>query len=269
MAIVKTASYITLLVIISLVAMVVGCVTIVSPGGGPTVIGSGNLQTLEMDFSDFTDIEVGYTFDVDISRADSYLVQIHVDDNLLDYLDVNKSGNTLHIGLKPNQSYANITSEATINLPDLHRLSLSGASKAYVGDFSFSHSMDFDLSGASHMDISSMETGDTHFELSGASHASGSIEMADGRFNLSGASSVDLEGSGDDVSIEASGASRVELADLPVTDATVNLSGASRATINSSGRLDCDLSGASTLSYIGNPTIGNINTSGGSTIRQK
>lgn len=269
MAIGKTTSYITLLVIISLLATVVGCVTIVSPGGGPTVTGSGKLQTWDMDYSDFTKIEVGYAFDVDISRADSYLVHIHVDDNLFDYLDINKRGDTLHIGLKPNQSYANITPKATINLPDLHKLRLSGASKANVRGFSSSHSMDFDLSGASHMDISSIKTGDTHFELSGASHVSGSIEMADGRFDLSGASSIDLEGSGDDVSIEASGASHVELADLSVTDAMVNLSGASRATINSSGRLDCDLSGASTLSYIGNPTLGKMETSGGSTIRQE
>jgi len=52
-------------------------------------------------------------------------------------------------------------------------------------------------------------------------------------------------------------------------DAEINLSGASDATINASGRLDGDLSGASKLSYVGNPTLGSINTSGGSTISQK
>jgi len=71
------------------------------------------------------------------------------------------------------------------------------------------------------------------------------------------------------VSIGASGASRVKLADFSVADAKVNLSGASNATINASGRLDGDLSGASRLDYIGNPTLGRLSVTGGSTISRK
>jgi len=212
---------------------------------------------------------VGYAFDVDIAKADSYLVRITADDNLYEYLDISKRGDTLHIGLKPNYNYLNITKKAAINLPDLRRLGLSGASKANVRGFSSSHSVDFDLSGASRMDLSNLKTGDAHFGLSGASHVSGGIEMADGRFNLSGASSLELKGSANDVSIEASGASHVKLPNFSVVDVKVNLNGASDATINASGRLDGDLSGASRLYYTGNPTLGSINVSGGSTISRK
>ena len=265
----KIISCIALVIIVSMFTIVTGCITIVPPGAGPPVTGSGKLGTWDIDYSDFTKIEVGYAFEVDVTKADSYLVRITIDDNLYEYLDISKRGDTLHIGLKPNYNYANITRKAAINLPDLHKLGLSGASKANVRGFSSSHSVDFDLSGASRMDISNMKTGDTHFELSGASHVSGSIEMADGRFNLSGASSLELEGSANDVSIGASGASHVRLADFSVVDAKVNLSGASDATINASGRLDGGLSGGSRLYYIGNPTLGRISASGGSTISPK
>lgn len=248
-----------------LLTAVSGCI----PGVGPTVNGSGKLAAWDFDFRDFTKIEAGYAFDVDVVEADSYFVRITIDDNLYEYIDINKQGDTLHIGLKPNYIYMNITRKATINLPDSEKLGLSGASKAKVDRFSSSHAVDFDLSGASNADISSMKAGNTNIELSGASKASGSIEMADGRFSLSGASSLELEGSANDVDIEASGASHVRLSDFSVVDADINLSGASGVTINASGRLDGNLSGGSKLNYIGNPTLGSISASGGSTISQK
>lgn len=237
-----------LVIIMGLLSAVSGCI----PGVGPSVTGSGKLAAWDFDYRDFTKVEAGYAFDVEIVKAESYVVRITTDDNLYEYLDISKQGDTLRIGLKPNYDYdySNITRKATINMPDLEKLGLSGASKANIsGGFSSNHAVDFDLSGAS--------------------KASGSIEMADGRFDLSGASSLELEGSANDIDIEASGASHVKLSDFSVVNVEINLSGASDATINASGRLDGDLSGASKLSYMGNPTIGSINTSGGSTISQK
>ena len=257
-----------ILIIATFLLMASGCI----PGVGPSVRGSGTLASWDFDYRDFTKIEAGYAFNVDISKADSYLVRITTDDNIYDYLDISKQGDTLRIGLKPNYhyDYSNITRKATISLPVLEKLGLSGASKANVGvGFDFTHAVDFKLSGASNLDISTIKTGNTNFELSGASKASGNIEMANGRFDLSGASSLELQGSANDIDIEASGASRYKLSDLAVVDAEVNLSGASDATINASGKLDGDLSGASKLSYVGNPTMGSISTSGGSTISQK
>jgi len=262
----KITFCIALVIITSILTVVTGCI----PGVGPTVTGSGKLGAWDFDYSDFTKIEVGYAFDVEIAKADSYLVRITADDNLYEYLDISKRGDTLHIGLKPNYNYINVTRKAAINLPDLSELGLSGASKANVGSgFSSSHSVDFNLSGASRMDIGNMKTGDAHFGLSGASYISGSIEMADGRFDLSGASSLELEGSANDISVGASGASHVRLTDFPVVDAEVNLSGASDANIDASGQLDGNLSGGSRLYYIGNPRLGKISASGGSTISQK
>ena len=49
----------------------------------------------------------------------------------------------------------------------------------------------------------------------------------------------------------------------------MNRSEASHAQINVNGRLDAVLSGASSLKYSGLPTLGNINTSGASTVSSK
>jgi hypothetical protein len=261
----KIVPCIAFVIVMSMFSFVTGCTS----GIEPAVTGSGKLRTWDIDYGDFTKIEVGYAFDVDIAKADSYLVRITADEKLYDYLDINRRGDTLFIALEPKYNYVNIALKATIHLPDLHKLRLSGASKARVRGFSSSHSMDFDLSGASYLDLRDTKAKDTDFTLTGASHVSGSIAMADGSFDLSGASVLELEGSAYDVSIEASGASHAGLADFSLVDTRVNLSGASTATINASGSLDGDLSGGSKLHYVGNPTLGSINVSGGSTISRK
>jgi hypothetical protein len=66
-----------------------------------------------------------------------------------------------------------------------------------------------------------------------------------------------------------SGASRSSLDDFTVNNANVNISGASTGTINLDGRLDANVSGASTLLYVGDPVMGTINVSGASTLSKK
>jgi hypothetical protein len=59
------------------------------------------------------------------------------------------------------------------------------------------------------------------------------------------------------------------LADFPVLNANIHLSGSSTATVAPTGRLDVDASGASHVYYLGDPTLGKIDTSGSSTVERK
>jgi hypothetical protein len=196
-------------------------------------------------------------------------VSITIDKTLYEYLKIDQRGDTLRIGLKPNYVYKDTSQQATVTLPDLRRLELSGASKGEVSGFSVTHSLDFELSGASRMELGHTIAGNSGFKLSGGSQANGSIEMDDGRFELSGASNLVLRGTADDIHIEASGASDVTLPEFTAATADVNLSGASDAIINVVGSMDVHLSGASELEYIGTPKLGELDMSGGSTLSQR
>ena len=250
-------------------ALVVIIATLITTAGCAVVTGSGNVVTREYVYGDFSRIEIGYAFDAEISQADSYLIKISLDDNLFDYLDISKSGDTLRITMEPGNIYSKTQQRAVITLPALERLELSGASKATVTGFTSFHNLEMKISGASEVDIFDVTSGDAYLEISGASNIEGTLTMKDVVFDVSGAGSVTLEGAGEDMSLDASGASDVDLSALTLNNAWVNLSGASRATVNVSGQLNCDLSGASILEHLGNPTIGTLTSSGGSIIRPK
>ncbi|UCE44095.1 MAG: DUF2807 domain-containing protein [Candidatus Bathyarchaeota archaeon] len=215
------------------------------------VVGSENLVTQERFLSDFSVVKVRSGFEVEIIESSSYSIKITADDNVIDYVEVSKGIDTLIIRLRWGYSYQSVTLKAKITMPELYELELSGGTRGTVEGFSSSHEFVAELSGGSHLSGDFTTSGDAQFTLSGGSHLS------------------ELDGVANNLRISASSGSHLELSDFQVHDAHVDLSGGSHATINLDGRLDADLSGGSNLLYIGDPTMGDIDTSGGSTISRK
>jgi hypothetical protein len=224
--------------------LLIGCAQV-------TITGSGNVVSQEEAISGFDKVDISQSFSVEITQGDNFEVLIHVDDNLVEHLNVVKQGSTLKIGLKPTTSYTilDATMEAEVTMPELIGLELSGNSDATVSGFESSQSLVIDLSGNSKLQ--------------------GDIQAGDTSFDVSGNSSATVAGSAGDVSVDASGSSEVDLTDFPASDGTVNASGASTVTVNLGGRLDADASGASDVYYLGDPDLGSIDTSGSSTIQPK
>jgi hypothetical protein len=222
-----TIILITLITVAVVVAIALTLSRFLSTG---TIDGSGNLTTKTMDFNDFTNVDVGGGFKVEITQSSLYSIRITADNNTFDYIDAYKTDDTLTIGLRSGYSYRDVTLKADITMPDLYAVTLSGGTQGKAKEFTSTH--DFNL-------------------------------------ELSGGSTIELEGAASNLNLDASGGSRSDLSDFPVHNATVQLSGGSQATINLNDTLNANLSGGSQLQYIGTPTMGNINTSGGSTITKK
>ena len=105
-------------------------------GCGGVVVGSGKLATQEFNFSDFKRVDVSSAFEVEIAQSGSYHVSVTADDNLFEYIEVSKEGETLKIGLKTVTNLGPATLKAQITMPQLSGLILSGASKGSVSSFS-------------------------------------------------------------------------------------------------------------------------------------
>ncbi len=216
-----------------------------------TIEGSGEVLTQEEGISGFDKVNVSHGFDVEIRQAESYGVTIRVDENIVEYLQVTKRGDMLEIGLKPRNTYniKDATMEAEVTMPELTGLELSGSSDALITGFGSAK--------------------DLTVVLSGSSSLQGDIDAGNVRIDVSGSSDVLLTGSGQDLAVEASGSSDVELADFPVADADVEASGSSDVNIHASGTLTADASGGSRVRYLGNPTLGRVDTSGGASVERR
>jgi len=231
---------------------------------------SGNMVTRVFDFTGFTRIKAGNNFKVDIARSDNYSITVVIDKNTAEGLKVIKKGDTLEIGREPFWKFWGVRNrtQVTITMPELRSLDLSGASEGNIRGFKSSRDFTLDVSGASNLDID-METLGFYGVISGASGLSGYLKSGLCDVEISGASHVTLSGSGSDIKLDVSGASTANLENYPAVNADAELSGAGQAVVNISGKLNADLSGASHLDYVGNPTLGKLDISGSSSIKQK
>ncbi|MFC2034756.1 head GIN domain-containing protein [Chloroflexota bacterium] len=235
---------------------------------------SGDVITEEKDFADFTHIDVGGAFEIEITQSDSFSVIISADESLFDLIEVSKVGGELKIYLNPRHIFTDFTVgakslKAEITMPALYKLSLSGVTKGTITGFESIHDFSLVISGASSLEASNIKVGGAQFEVSGDSRVSGNMTAKDVTFEVSGTSSIELLGSADNVILKISGASKTDLSDFMLTDAVVEISGASEVTLNASGRVDAALSGASNLYFYGNPIMGSTDVSGASTIKHK
>jgi hypothetical protein len=233
------------------------------------VSGSGNMITEQFDYADFSRVQVANVFEVEISQSDTFSISVTADDNIMEYVIINRSGDTLQVRLKQGYNYHSITAIAKIGMPDISRLDLSGATEGIINDFTCSDNITLTVSGASKLTLSDLSAGDVQIEVSGASNITGNLTAGDADFEVSGASNLSLAGSGQALKAEVSGASNMSLDDFTTDNADIDVSGVSTGVVNTGGTLDANVSGASTLYYIGSPLMGDIDISGASGIQKK
>lgn len=252
-----------LVVLLAAAGLLMGCERV------PISAGDENAVRETYDFTDFTGIEIEDAFVLDVIYADTFSIEVIAHENVINRVEVSKEGNTLKIGLDGWSWlwFWRATPRATVTMPALRSLKISGATTADVEGFRSGDDFDLELSGASLLDID-METGDAEINISGASTLRGTLDVADVRMELSGASRVDLSGEGDGLRANASGASTIDLSDFPVDNADIELSGASHGEVDVSSELDVTLSGASNLKYAGNPDLDRVDVSGASSLEE-
>jgi Putative auto-transporter adhesin, head GIN domain len=257
-----------------------------------TIVGSGEPVTKRFEFADFTGVEITNTFQATVTRAARFEISVTADDNVLPHVLVAKNGQRLRVGLEGGRTYRlrPNTLKVTVALPVLEAMQVSGASRATITGFESDHPFQVRTSGASKLE-GSIHSGDADFDVSGASivnlsgsarnarvHVSGASTLETTDFTVSGerltiqadgASTTRLRGTAKAAVLHASGASQLRLTDLTLDAADVELSGASNAAIRVKDLLNYNISSASRLEYLGEPTIKNAKKSGASSVSHR
>ncbi len=191
--------------------------------------GSGVAGTEVRSESGFSGVDVGGVFQVEITAGKDFSVEIQADDNLLPFIKTEVDGG----GILHIETTERINSQTPlrvqISAPDIESIDASGASKVSLVGVKNS-SLDIDTSGASKLKI---------------------------------------EGETAEIKIEVSGASSIDAEALKARAASIDASGASSVSVFVTEHLVSDASGASRVSYSGNPTSVEKKTSGASSIHQK
>lgn len=233
----------------------------------------GPVTTRNFDYTDFSSIEVASAFEVEVVESSVWSISVTAQESLFDHIDIVENNGLLEINLTWGwgtwiSSWSYQRPKARISMPDLQRISLSGASKGSIEGFKSQDGTNISVSGASSLQVD-IEGLNSNVEVSGASRIAGTINVANLTLEVTGASKADLSGSADSLILEASGASNVGLEGLATAGAAVNLSGASRGTVSPRDTMKVVLSGASSLTYTGSPELEDIEVSGASTIHKK
>jgi archaellin len=190
-------------------------------------LNSGNLQTRDMKQTNFTGLFVGNGFQVSVVQGANYSITVTADSNAFNYIEVTKNAGAVTIDLKPLTLGISTPLKAQVTMPSLQSIDLSGGSNLNAQGFNMTNNL---------------------------------------KVNLSDGSTLIMNGQAGDLNVVCSGGSTLELAGMQVNNAMVNFSDGSHGTINLDGTLTANLSGGSNLQYLGNPTLGSINTLDGSNI---
>jgi hypothetical protein len=253
-----------ILISIAIILCLTGSLLLACPGFG-YFVGTGPIVTQTYDYEGFTGVEISNAFEYEINRSDQFSISISARENIIDRLDITLSGKNLIVRLKPG-SYNNTDTRAVITMPELSRLIVSGASRGNVSGFESSNTLELRISGASQLNMD-IAAGKTRLNASGASRVNGDLAVQDAEITLSGASRCEIVGSAASTVINASGASHFTAPDFRMQNTDVNVSGASSAVIFTEGDLNIQASGASSVTYLGDPVIKSLNVSGASSVQ--
>lgn len=246
--------------------------------------------------SNFTGIDASSFFNVTVIKSDKTALEVTIDKELEKYLIAEVKDNEIVLSLDQNRMPRKIRNnisgktrvlKATVYMPVLKSIDLSGATSLTSNDTFQVTEFDCDVSGASKInslsiqgvngefDISGASSvsfnatfTDLEFDISGASSVGGNIDAKGVKFDISGASNVKTKGRYGKVSVDCSGASLLKIQgesetakfdvsgaakiaadELNTNYAYISTSGASSVTANVLTGLDVELTGASTINY--------------------
>lgn len=194
--------------------------------------------TKTFDFKDFNRVNIGGAYEADIAFGKEYQVTAFGRERDFEKMDLRVIDGQLEVNQKIFGGFCFICFikpvKINVTMPKLEQFTLSAAAKAEISGFNLSK---------------------LAVEASGATEATLNSTVKDLNLDVSGSSQVTLSGSGQSLKVKASGASEITGYDFPVSEAGLDLSGASEAQVNVKDNLNVKASGASQINYLGSPEI--------------
>jgi phage shock protein PspC (stress-responsive transcriptional regulator) len=202
------------------------------------------------DYGRFSELSFSGALDVEIVQGNRFDISYSGDEADFRDVEIEKRGNRLAFsrGLRWNQSNDDSNLLITVTLPELDRLTISGASDVKL-DFSQDRNMKINVNGASNLN--------------------GSLDLQYLEIDVNGASNANLRGSCQELRAEVASGSDLEAEDLRAEEVDVEVSTAGEAKVYAGDRLNADVNSGANLQYYGSPRSKNLNKSSGGEISSR
>lgn len=142
-----------------------------------TVVGTGDIESMEVEVPSFSGVSVTGTCNVDIVTGETQFVSFHAQKEILDVMLFDVKDHILYIGFKPGYTVHNTENiSASIVIPSLSQISITGA-----GDFDLKGSkqelLNIHITGSGNVSAFELEVEDCNIRISGAGNCE--VNVAD------------------------------------------------------------------------------------------
>ena len=210
--------------------------------------GDGPLIKQERKITSFNGIDVAGAFNVYLRQGDAEALTIEAEEKIMQYIRTEVKDGILNIDMKDHVYHNTGKINVYVTIKGLKSLDLSGA---------------VDLQTQNKLSLS-----DLSVDISGAADVR--LEMSVQKLSIdgSGASKMSFTGSASEVTMDLSGASEIYAFDMPAESYTISMSGAGKAEINVTKKLNAEISGAGSIRYKGSPAEISQDLSGAGSIKK-
>jgi hypothetical protein len=212
--------------------------------------GSGEVIEESIDVPSFTSVGFSGVGNLYFEQGDDWSLRVVTDENLLDYLRIERRNNRLIIGLERGCVVRDYTRlDYYLTGPDMEAISLSGSGKFFSEKGIKGKNLDLRVSGSGHIT------------------ATVSVEFLNS--GVSGSGNITLEGtvSSHDMSISGSGNIWAPGCETEYADASISGSGKARLFVTN--RLRSRISGSGSIEYKGNPEVNSSVSGSGRVVNVK
>ncbi len=210
------------------------------------------------DISDFDEVELDASLDLRIIIADDFSIEIYGDEDRVDSVVLDRSGDTLNIATKRAGWFFNRKRRSgplaiDITMPELEEISINGSGDAEVIGID-NEEIVLNVHGSGDLYVTG-RSDNVEIEL----HGSGDIEMDEVRgdavdIEVHGSGNVEFSGGTcDNINIEIEGSGDVDARNLICLSANVDVEGSGNTRIHATDSVVFDGNGSGRLDVFGNP----------------
>lgn len=212
--------------------------------------GSGNIISQNRTVSNFSVLSISGSFDVEVKVGTATEVKIEADDNIINDIETNVSGNTLRIRLQDRLSISNAHLKVFITVPTLTAIKASASAEVDVLD-----------------KIVSIQK--LTFMANSSAEITTEVDAPEIEADASSSATIKLRGRTKNYSADASSSADIESSELLSENTKANASSSATVKVHASVSLQARSSSSGEIIYRGEATVSQSVSSSGSVTKER